>query len=92
MQRRAWEAPTLTPSPLPVILLRRLDEYGTLRLCAQALRLSAAWAGRLVRCEINPHEQRVAIYALRRGDPTHQPLIARRSLKTRLVPWHQPPT
>lgn len=90
--RRSWRPPASDPQALPVILLRKLDESGALQLCAQRWRISSAWAGRLVRCEIDVPAQRLSIYALRRADSAHQPLIAQRRIKTRLVPWNDAPS
>jgi hypothetical protein len=87
--RRAWQEPALTPSSHRLVLLRRLDGQGTLTLCAQRLQIAAHWAHRLVRCEINVANQGVHCFGLTRREPLRQPLLARRRLRLRLVPWSQ---
>lgn len=89
--RRAWQNPQAKPAAIPIIALRRLDELGAVRLCAQRLRVAPHWAGRLVRCEIDVATQSVTVFGLRRADPRHQPKLARRRLRVRLVPWHTTP-
>ena len=89
--RSAWQEPALGPRSHRIVLLRRLNNQGALTLCAQHLRIASHWAQRLVRCEIDVLAQCVHCHALSRREPSRQPLLARRRLHLRLVPWHQPP-
>lgn len=89
--RSIWQEPALEPRTHRIVLIRRLDDQGTLNLCAQPLRIASDWAHRLVRCEINVSAQVVHCYALSRREPSRQPLLARRRLHLHLVPWHHLP-
>lgn len=89
--RSAWQEPAPAPRSHRIVLLRRLDDQGALTLCAQHLRIAPHWAYRLVRCEIDVANQRLHCFGLSRREPLRQPLLARRRLRLRLVPWHQPP-
>lgn len=89
--RRAWQEPAATPCSHRLILLRRLDGQGALTLCAQHLQIAAHWAHRLVRCEIDVADQCVHCFGLTRREPLRQPLLAKRRLRLRLVPWSQHP-
>lgn len=88
--RSAWQEPAPAPRTHRIVLLRRLDDQGALSLCAQHLRIAPHWAHRLVRCEIDVADQRLHCFGLTRREPLRQPLLARRRLHLRLVPWHQP--
>jgi hypothetical protein len=44
-----------------------------------------------VRCEIDVVRHRLLCFGLSRREPLRQPLLARRRLHLRLVPWSQPP-
>lgn len=89
--RHPWQEPRQEPAAVPIIALRRLDDCGNVTLCAQRLHIAPYWAGRLVRCEIDVPTQSVTVFGLRRADPHHQPKLARRRLRVRLVQWHNPP-
>lgn len=58
-----------------IIFLRRTDGTGRIHLLGAELRVAAHWAHRLVRAELNVCTQTVRLYALRRREPTHQPLL-----------------
>ena len=88
--RHPWCPPAREPRIQRIVLLRRLDSSGSLLLCAQPLPVTAAWANRLVRCEVNVQRQSVRVYGLRRRDPFHQPFLAQLPLHLPLVPWHRP--
>jgi hypothetical protein len=88
--RHPWCPPGREPRIHRIVLLRRLNCSGALLLCAQHLPVTAAWANRLVRCEVNVQRQSVRIYGLRRRDPFHQPFLTQLPLQLPLVPWHRP--
>lgn len=85
--RSPWREPAIQPRTHRIVMLRRLDDQGRVTLCAQRLRVTKRWAGRLVRCEINVKAQTVTIYGLTRRDPRTQPVLKKRTLHVRLVPW-----
>lgn len=89
--RQSWIEPAREPVANQVVLLRRLNEAGALTLCAQRLRISRAWAHRLVRCEIDVTTQMARFYRLSRRDPHYQTHLAKRKIKLRLVPWWSQP-
>lgn len=89
--RKAWINPLHEPIESTLILLRRLDENGALKLFAQSTKVDPDWAHRLVRCEVNVIKQTVKIYRISRSDPHYQPALATRRISMRLVPWWKPP-
>jgi hypothetical protein len=62
-----------------VIFLRRTDGRGRLTLLGVSVLVSAAWPHRLVRCELHAPSAHLRCFALRRREPSHQPLL--RSLR-----------
>lgn len=66
-----------------MIFLRRSDGHGAVHLLGTSFVADALWRHRLVRCEVDFSAHRIRFYALRRRDPTDQPLL-------RSVPYHRP--
>jgi hypothetical protein len=66
-----------------MIYLRRSDDHGDVSLLAQSFHVTEHWPHRLVRCEVDFTHQRLCFYALRRRDPSHQPLLHE-------LPYHRP--
>jgi hypothetical protein len=60
-----------------VIFLRRTSESGHVALLGHTYRPSVLWAHRLVRAEVDLTGGCMEFFALRRRDPTRQPLLAR---------------
>lgn len=58
-----------------MVFLRRTDDHGRAHLLGQTFEICERWAHRLVRCEVDFTQQRIRFYALRRRDPTDQPLL-----------------
>ena len=58
-----------------LVLLRRTDEQGQVAIFGRRCRLGPSWPHRLVRCEVGLTSGRANIYALRRREPGHQPLL-----------------
>jgi len=58
-----------------MIFVRRTNEYGNVHLLNKAFSVDEHWPHRLVRCEVDFTHQRIRFYALRRRDPTDQPLL-----------------
>jgi len=64
-----------------IVYLRRADPQGIVQLLGHAIPVSPNWPHRLVRCELAVSTGLLMIYALRRRDPTDQPLL--RTIQTR---------
>lgn len=58
-----------------VIFLRRTDAGGRVSLLGHTFEVGAKWVSRLVRAEVNLDRKRVRFYALRRREPSWQPLL-----------------
>jgi putative transposase len=58
-----------------VIFLRRTDSQGRVECLGHRWLVDRQWPHRLVRIEVDLTGQRARIYALRRRDPTRQPLL-----------------
>lgn len=58
-----------------MIFVRRSNENGNVHLLGKAFSVDEHWLHRLVRCEVDFTHQRIRFYALRRRDPTGQPLL-----------------
>ena len=84
---RVEGAPPRRPFPAPwqpdlqarpegvVIFIRRTSETGTVSLLGRTFEADPLWPHRLVRCEVDLSAETVRIYALRRREPNHQPLL-----------------
>lgn len=77
--RQPWPAsfafqPRATPENR-LIYLRRTDPLGHAHVLGHKLLVDANWPGRLVRAEVCFTRGAIEFYALRRRDPTHQPLL-----------------
>jgi hypothetical protein len=66
-----------TPLRGRVIFLRRTSESGHVSLLGHTYRPSALWSHRLVRAEVDLTQGSIEFFALRRRDPSRQPLLAR---------------
>jgi len=58
-----------------IIYIRRTDDQGSLIVLGNKVKVSANWKHRLVRCEIDIDQRQMRFYALRRSDPSNQPLL-----------------
>jgi hypothetical protein len=58
-----------------IIFLRRTDPKGQVTILGHLLPVDTAWPHRLVRAEVDLPRKRIRFYALRRRDPTYQPLL-----------------
>jgi hypothetical protein len=58
-----------------IIFLRRTDARGQAALLGHVFPVDAKWPHRLVRAEVDLTRKRIRFYALRRRDPTYQPLL-----------------
>ncbi len=58
-----------------LIFVRRGDDKGSVHLLGRSFHVDQHWPHRLVRCEVDFTHQCICLYALRRRDPTDQPLL-----------------
>ena len=58
-----------------LIYLRRTNDRGAVSLLGHIFPVHASWTHRLVRCEVNFAVNKIHFFALRRRDPTQQPLL-----------------
>lgn len=58
-----------------MIFLRRTNDHGDLHLLGRTYPVSPIWVHRLVRAELHLAAGRIDFYALRRRDPSDQPLL-----------------
>jgi hypothetical protein len=66
--------------PMPhgrIVFLRRTDAAGTVHLFGRHFLVDRHWTHRLVRAEVNLAAEEIRIHALRRRDPSDQPLLTR---------------
>jgi len=66
-----------------VIFIRRTDETGHAHLLGLRFAVSRTWPHRLVRCEVDFDHHCIRFFALRRREPSEQPLLA-------TLPYHWP--
>jgi hypothetical protein len=58
-----------------VIFLRRTDSAGRAQLLGRVFPVRRSWSHRLVRAEVDLDRNRIRFFALRRREPTHQPIL-----------------
>jgi hypothetical protein len=71
-----WKLNLRTPLRGRVIFLRRSDPTGRVVVLGHTYFVSPTWVHRLVRADVNLDAGQIGFHALRRRDPTHQPLLA----------------
>jgi hypothetical protein len=59
-----------------LIYIRRTSDSGSISVLGRQIHVGAHWLHRLVRCEVDLTLGQIGIYALRRSDPTTQPILA----------------
>lgn len=64
-----------------LIYIRRTDENGLVHLLGHRWSISDQWLHRLVRCEVDFNHHVIRCFALRRADPSQQPLLAKLSYR-----------
>lgn len=62
-----------------IVFIRRTDDDGHASLLGHRFHVTADWQHRLVRAEVDLDNECIRFYALRRREPTLQPLLATRS-------------
>jgi hypothetical protein len=58
-----------------IIFLRRTDDQGRASVLGHAFDVDRQWLHRLVRAEVNLDDNTIRFFALRRREPTDQPLL-----------------
>ena len=58
-----------------IIFVRRTDAAGAVRLLERSYAVDPHWANRLVRAEFDLDAGKIRFYALRRKEPTVQPML-----------------
>lgn len=76
--------PPRPPASL-VVFLRRTDGRGRIQLLGTEVSIAVHWSHRLVRAELDTTTQTLCVYALRRREPGHQPLLKMRNFKLHQV-------
>ena len=71
----SWQADLQAPLHGRMVFLRRTTEQGQVHLLGRSFRVDSNWPHRLVRAEVDLDRGRIAFYALRRRDPSAQPLL-----------------
>ena len=69
-----WQPDYQNPTGM-VIFIRRTTDRGTVTLLGRTFAVSQMWPHRLVRAEVKLSEEQIDFYALRRRDPSYQPLL-----------------
>src|SRR5215212_162577 len=59
-----------------IIFIRRTDDLGVASVLGRRFLIDPQWPHRLVRAEVDLDAERIRFFALRRRDPTTQPLLA----------------
>jgi hypothetical protein len=78
-----WTLALSQPLTGTVVVIRRTDEDGHVKIVGRDTEVCRNWCHRLVRCELHLARGRMRFYRLRRRDPTHQPLL-------RTIPYQVP--
>jgi hypothetical protein len=73
---KRWQLNLNAPLVGTLIYLRRCDTKGIVTLLGRRWQVDVHWKHRLVRCEVDFSAHRIACFALRRRDPSDQPLLA----------------
>lgn len=76
-----WQPDLLERPKGRIIYLRRTSQSGTVHMLGQDFEVDATWQHRLVRAEVDLLEEQIRFFALRRREPTQQPLLAEKSYK-----------
>ena len=67
-----------------VVYLRRTDDHGAVSLLRERFLVASTWPHRLVRVEVDLDEHAIRFFALRRREPTDQPLLREAPF---IAPW-----
>lgn len=71
----SWQADLQAPPQGRLIFLRRTTEQGQVHLLGHSFLVDPNWPHRLVRAEVDLDADRISLFALRRREPSAQPLL-----------------
>jgi hypothetical protein len=72
---RLWQFDLQADPHGRIVYLRRTSEHGEVKLLGHSFLVDQNWPHRLVRAEVNLDARVISFYALRRREPTQQPLL-----------------
>jgi hypothetical protein len=70
-----WRLDLQAPPRGRLVFLRRATAAGAVELLGHSFPVSPSWPHRLVRAEVDPDAHRIRFFALRRREPSQQPLL-----------------
>jgi putative transposase len=70
-----WQPDLQAPPKGRIVFLRRTDAAGAVRLLERTFAVDPRWTNRLVRADFDLSASKIRFYALRRREPTVQPLL-----------------
>jgi hypothetical protein len=86
---RSWQQDLQTPPMGRIVFLRRTNDHGQVRLLGHLFHVDPLWVHRLVRSEVDLDTETLRFYALRRREPTNQPLLAQIPYQLPLKPFQE---
>ena len=84
----SWELDLQAHPTGRLVYLRRTSDHGYVNLLGRAFPVDRLWAHRLVRAEVQLDRGKVCFFALRRRDPSSQPLLAEATYELPRRPFH----
>jgi hypothetical protein len=84
-----WRPDLQIPLHGRVVFVRRTSETGTVHLLGRSFEVAPLWPHRLVRCELDLSARTVRFHALRRREPSHQPLLREAPYVFPPKPFHE---
>jgi hypothetical protein len=72
---KRWQLDLQEPPHGKIIFLRRTNDNGKTNILGHTFLVDPQWVHRLVRAEVDCDDNRIRFYALRRREPTSQPLL-----------------
>ena len=84
---RCWHQDLQAPPMGRIVFLRRTNDLGHVRLLGHSFRVDSLWVHRLVRSEVDLDSKTLSFFALRRREPTLQPLLAQFPYQLPLKPF-----
>jgi len=70
-----WRLDLQAPPRGHIVFLRRTNQRGAVSVLGHTFAVATTWPHRLVRCEVDLDGGTLRVYALRRREPTSQPLL-----------------
>lgn len=86
---KTWRLNLQAPLKGTVHFVRRTNERGEVSVLGNTYKAASTWVRRLVRVEVDLTKGQMKIYALRRREPQHQPLLKTHRYQTPTKPFHE---